>query len=62
MTTAEKVIAFIERYCFVPEGALVGQPIKLEDFKKFISMMYTTILMVQATVFYLLVVRMVKQH
>lgn len=34
MTTAEKVIAFIERYCFVPEGALVGQPIKLEDFQK----------------------------
>ncbi|OBW97472.1 terminase large subunit [Gallibacterium anatis] len=34
MTTAEKVIAFIEKYCFVPEGALVGSPIKLEDFQK----------------------------
>ena len=34
MTKAEKVIAFIERYCFVPEGKLVGQPIKLEPFQK----------------------------
>lgn len=34
MTTAEKVIAFIEKYCLVPEGALVGQPIKLEEFQK----------------------------
>ncbi|MFC0988590.1 terminase large subunit [Pasteurella multocida] len=34
MTTGEKVIAFIEKYCLVPEGALVGQPIKLEDFQK----------------------------
>lgn len=33
MTKADKVIAFIERYCFVPEGALVGQPIKLEVFQ-----------------------------
>ena len=33
MTKADKVIAFIERYCFVPEGALVGQPIKLEEFQ-----------------------------
>lgn len=34
MTTGEKVITFIERYCVVPEGALVGQPIKLADFQK----------------------------
>ena len=41
MTKAEKVIAFIERYCFVPEGASVGQPIKLEPFqKKFIIDVY----------------------
>lgn len=41
MTRAEKVIAFIERYCFVPEGALVGQRIKLEPFqKKFITEVY----------------------
>jgi hypothetical protein len=29
MTTGEKVIAFIERFCRVPDGKLVGQPIKL---------------------------------
>lgn len=41
MTRAEKVIAFIERYCFVPEGALVGKPIKLEDFQRqFITDVY----------------------
>lgn len=34
MTTAEKVIAFIEQYCIVPEGALVGKPIKLEAFQR----------------------------
>ena len=34
MTRGEKVIAFIERYCRVPEGALIGQPIKLEKFQK----------------------------
>jgi phage terminase large subunit-like protein len=34
MTRGEKVIAFIERYCRVPEGALVGSPIKLADFQK----------------------------
>jgi phage terminase large subunit-like protein len=41
MTTGEKVIAFIERYCRVPEGKLVGQPIKLEEFqKRFIREVY----------------------
>jgi len=34
MKRHEKVIAFIERYCFVPDGKLVGQPIKLEKFQK----------------------------
>lgn len=34
LTRGERVIAFIERYCCVPEGTLVGQPMKLEDFQK----------------------------
>jgi len=29
MTRGEKVCAFIEQYCKIPEGAQVGQPIKL---------------------------------
>jgi len=28
MTRGEKVSAFIEAYCKIPEGAQVGQPIK----------------------------------
>ena len=41
MTRGQKVIAFIEKYCRVPEGALVGQPIRLDDFqKKFILEIY----------------------
>jgi phage terminase large subunit-like protein len=39
--TADKVIAFIERYCLIPEGSLVGQPMKLAPFqKKFIKAIY----------------------
>src|SRR3546814_18781652 len=34
VTRGEKVIAFIEKYCVVPEGKLVGKPLKLEDFQK----------------------------
>lgn len=34
MTRGERVIAFIERYCVVPEGKLVGKPLVLEDFQK----------------------------
>jgi phage terminase large subunit-like protein len=34
MTRGEKVIAFIERYCVIPEGAQVGKPIVLEQFQK----------------------------
>jgi phage terminase large subunit-like protein len=41
MTRGEKVIAFIERYCRVPDGKLVGQPIKLDPFQqKFILEIY----------------------
>ena len=34
MTRGEKVCAFIEQYCKIPEGAQVGQPIKLMQFQK----------------------------
>ena len=34
MSRAARVIAFIERFCVVPEGAHVGQPLRLEDFQK----------------------------
>lgn len=41
MTTGEKVIAFIERFCRVPEGKLVGEPLRLEEFqKRFIREVY----------------------
>lgn len=41
MTRGEKVIAFIERYCLVPEGKHVGKPIALDPFqKKFILEIY----------------------
>lgn len=33
-TRGERVIAFIETYCRVPEGKLVGQPLKLARFQK----------------------------
>jgi len=34
MTRGEKVCAFIERFCRVPEGKLIGQPIVLAGFQK----------------------------
>ena len=34
ITCGEKVYAFIEQYCKIPEGAQVGQPIKLMQFQK----------------------------
>lgn len=34
MTRGEKVIAFIERFCRVPEGVLRGQPVRLLPFQK----------------------------
>lgn len=34
MTRAERVIEFITRYCVVPEGAKVGQPLKLAPFQE----------------------------
>jgi phage terminase large subunit-like protein len=41
LTRGERVIGFIEKYCRAPEGALVGQPIVLEEFqKKFIREVY----------------------
>ena len=32
--TAADIIAFIEQTCVVPEGRLVGQPLKLMDWQK----------------------------
>lgn len=41
MTRGEKVIAFIERYCIVPEGSLIGKPMQLDEFqKKFLLAVY----------------------
>lgn len=34
MTRGERVIAFIERFCRVPEGKLVGRPLVLEKFQR----------------------------
>ena len=34
MTRAEKVIAFVHRYCVVPEGKLIGQPMRLLPFQE----------------------------
>ena len=34
MTCGEKICAFIEHYCLIPEGAQVGQPIKLIKFQR----------------------------
>jgi phage terminase large subunit-like protein len=41
MTRGEKVCKFIERYCVIPEGAQVGQPIELAEFqRKFLLEIY----------------------
>lgn len=41
LTRGEKVIRFIEEFCRVPEGKLVGQPIRLAEFQiKFILDVY----------------------
>lgn len=41
MTRGERVIAFIERYCRVPEGRHVGKPLRLMEFqKRFIREVY----------------------
>lgn len=34
MTRGERVAAFIEAYCIVPSGDLIGEPIKLEPFQR----------------------------
>ena len=41
MSRGERVIAFIEQYCRVPEGKLLGQPLKLAPFqKRFLRQVY----------------------
>lgn len=41
MTRAGRVTAFIERYCLIPDGAHVGQPMRLDEFQKeFIRAIY----------------------
>lgn len=41
MTRGERVIAFVERYCLVPEGTLLGKPVKLLPFqRRFILAVY----------------------
>lgn len=41
MTRADRVVAFIERFCLVPDGAQVGQPLVLDVFQKdFIRAIY----------------------
>ena len=34
MNRGGKIVAFIEAYCKIPEGAQVGQPMKLMKFQK----------------------------
>lgn len=34
LTRGDRVIAFIERYCIVPEGTLLGKPVRLLTFQK----------------------------
>ncbi len=41
LTRGERVIAFIEKYCLVPEGNLLGKPVRLLPFqRKFILAVY----------------------
>lgn len=41
LTRGERVVAFVHKYCKVPEGDLIGQPLVLEDFQlKFILETY----------------------
>jgi phage terminase large subunit-like protein len=41
MIRGDLVCRFIEKYCFVPEGKLVGKPMRLMDFqRKFILEVY----------------------
>ena len=34
MTRGKKICAFIEQFCVIPEGAKVGQPMKLLKFQR----------------------------
>ena len=41
MTRGDRVCLFIERYCPVPEGKLVGKPLRLMEFqRRFIRAIY----------------------
>ena len=41
LSRGERVIGFIERYCRVPEGKLIGEPLKLAPFqKRFLRQVY----------------------
>lgn len=41
MTRGERVIAFIHKFCVVPEGKLVGQPLRLDEFQqRFVKEVY----------------------
>jgi phage terminase large subunit-like protein len=41
MTRGERVIAFIQKFCLVPEGNLLGKPVRLLDFqRRFILAVY----------------------
>ncbi|WP_435655016.1 terminase large subunit [Brucella pituitosa] len=41
LTRGERVIAFVEKFCIVPEGTLLGKPVRLLPFqKKFITDVY----------------------
>jgi phage terminase large subunit-like protein len=41
MSRGERVIAFVETYCRVPEGKLIGEPLKLAPFqKRFLRQVY----------------------
>jgi len=41
VTRGERVCAFVEKYCIIPDGAQVGKPIKLAEFqRKFILAVY----------------------
>lgn len=41
MTRGDRVCAFVERYCVIPEGKLVGKPLRLEAFqRRFIKEVY----------------------
>ena len=62
MTRGGKIVAFIEAYCKIPEGAQVGQPMKLMKFQNSLFWMSMTTLMAPAEPISALPERMVSQH